>query len=130
MEALDRDLGAEGLALSEYEIISMLSEQPDAQARMSELADLVVQSRSRLTHTASRLERRGWVVRRPSPDDRRGVLIALTDAGLQQVQRLAPIHVESVRRALVDALTEEQFEHLGEAMAAVVGHLDPATTSA
>ena len=55
---LDHDLQAHGLQLSEYEIISMLSEQPDRRLRMSEIAELVVQSRSRLTHTAGRLEKR------------------------------------------------------------------------
>ena len=39
--ALDRDLQAHGLQLSEYEIISMLSEQPDRRLRMSEMAALV-----------------------------------------------------------------------------------------
>ena len=61
MEALDRDLELHGLSLGEYEIISMLSEAPDRRLRMSELAAIVVQSRSRLTHTAERLEDRGWV---------------------------------------------------------------------
>src|SRR5665811_840364 len=60
--ALDRDLQAHGLQLSEYEILSMLSEQPDRRLRMSVIAELVVQSRSRLTHTAGRLENRGWAV--------------------------------------------------------------------
>ena len=58
-EALDRDLQTHGLQLTEYEILSMLSESEGGRLRMSELADLVVQSRSRLTHTAARLEKRG-----------------------------------------------------------------------
>ena len=49
MDVLDHDLSEHGLQLSEYEIVSMLSEAPGTQMRMSELADLVVQSRSRLT---------------------------------------------------------------------------------
>ena len=68
--------------LSEYEILAQLSESPNRQLRMSELADRVVQSRSRLTHTAIRLEKRGWVVREPCPDDRRGVLLRAHRRGL------------------------------------------------
>ncbi|HZB68186.1 MAG TPA: MarR family transcriptional regulator, partial [Ornithinibacter sp.] len=60
--ALDRDLQAAGISLPEYELLSMLSEAPRGQLRMSALAELIVQSRSRVTHTAARLERRGWVV--------------------------------------------------------------------
>ena len=47
--ALDRDLSEHGSQLSEYEVLSMLSEAPEGRLRMSALADLVIQSRSR-TH--------------------------------------------------------------------------------
>jgi DNA-binding MarR family transcriptional regulator len=117
--AFDRDLQTEGISLSEYELLSMLSESPMGQLRMSALAALIVQSRSRVTHTAARLERRGWVVRTPAPDDGRGVLLRLTDEGKQAIGRLAVVHVASVRRHLVDVLTPAQFAALGEAMQAV-----------
>jgi DNA-binding MarR family transcriptional regulator len=118
-EALDRDLQAHGLQLSEYEIISMLSESPQQRLRMSELAAMVVQSRSRLTHTASRLEKRGWVTREACLADRRGVELVLTTEGAKRVVRAAYAHVESVRRNLLDVMTPEQFRALGEAMALV-----------
>ncbi|MGZ8744729.1 MAG: glutamate-1-semialdehyde 2,1-aminomutase [Nocardioides sp.] len=119
-EALDRDLAEHDLRLSEFEILAWLSEAPQWQLRMSELADKVVQSRSRLTHTATRLERRGWVVREPCPDDRRGVLLRLTDEGWQTVEAVAPAHVESVRQHLIDLLSPAQFAALGEAMEVLV----------
>lgn len=127
--ALDRDLQCEGISLPEYELISMLSEAGDDRLRMSTLADLIVQSRSRVTHTAARLERRGWVLRRPAPDDGRGVVLELTDAGREAITRLAVTHVESVRRHLVDVLAPAQFAALGEAMLAVDAayHADPTT---
>ena len=117
--ALDRDLTAHGIGLSEYEIISMLSEAPDRQLRMSSLAALVQQSRSRLTHTAGRLEQRGWVARLRSEDDGRGVLLSLTAAGQDAVEAMAREHVESVRRHLIDALTPAEVEVVGRAMAKV-----------
>lgn len=117
--ALDRDLQEHGLQLSEYEIISMLSETPRRRLRMSELAELVVQSRSRLTHTATRLEKRGWVTREPCEDDRRGVELVLTTAGRKRVVAVSAAHVESVRRHFVDLLSPEQFQALGMAMAQV-----------
>ena len=118
-EALDRDLQEHGLQLSEYEIISMLSETPRHRLRMSELAELVVQSRSRLTHTATRLEKRGWVVREPCENDRRGVELVLTPEGRSRVSAVSAAHVESVRRHLVDLMSPEQFLALGVAMAQV-----------
>ena len=124
-QALDRALAEAGIQLSEYEIISMLSEAPGRRLRMSELANLVVQSRSRLTHTAVRLETRGWVAREQCAADRRGVELVLTPAGLEAVTDIARVHVSSVRANLVDILTPEQFQALGDAMAIVRDHLDP-----
>lgn len=116
---LDRDLQVQGLQLSEYEIISILSEQPDRRLRMSEIAELVVQSRSRLTHTAGRLEKRGWVRREACVGDRRGVELVLTDVGYAEIQRMAPIHVDSVRRNFVGHLAREDLIALGRAMEAI-----------
>jgi DNA-binding MarR family transcriptional regulator len=116
---LDHDLQAHGLQLSEYEIISVLSEQPNRRLRMSEMAEVVVQSRSRLTHTAGRLEKRGWVRREACVGDRRGVELVLTEAGLAEIARMAPAHVESVRSNLLDHLSREDFLALGRSMAAV-----------
>ena len=116
---LDRDLQAQGLQLSEYEIISILSEQPDRQLRMSEIAELVVQSLSRLTHTAGRLEKRGWVRREACVGDRRGVELVLTDVGYAEIRRMAPTHVEGVRRNFVAHLSREELLALGRAMEAI-----------
>ena len=127
--ALDDALHESGLQLSEYEIISMLSESPSHRLRMSELAAMVVQSRSRLTHTAKRLEDRGWVTREQCSDDKRGVELVLTPGGLAAVREISAVHVESVRSNLVDIMTPEQFQAIGDAMAIVRDHLDPDAVS-
>jgi DNA-binding MarR family transcriptional regulator len=116
---MDRALQSHGLQLTEYEILAALSESPDRRLRMSAIADWVVQSRSRLTHTAGRLENRGWVRREAYVGDRRGVELVLTDAGLAAVVETAPTHVRSVRANLVDTLSREEFLALGQAMEAV-----------
>ena len=116
---MDRDLQAYGLQLPEYEVIAVLSEAPERRLRMSAIAEQVVQSRSRLTHTAGRLEKRGWVRREVCAADRRGVDMVLTDAGWDAVVEMAPTHVHSVRASLVDPLSREEFLALGRAMGAV-----------
>lgn len=120
--ALDADLSRHGISSAEYEILSMVSEAPDMQMRMSALADLVVQSRSRVTHTAARLETRGLVQRRPSPDDGRGVELALTAEGREMLEWLAVVHLQSVREHFVDLLTPEQFQAIGEGMSIIRAH--------
>jgi DNA-binding MarR family transcriptional regulator len=123
MEALDTALVEHGVRLTEYEILSMLSEAPAGRLRMSVLAQLVVQSRSRLTHTATRLERLGWVERRSCLEDRRGVELTLTSTGREVLEDLSRTHVRSVRDNFVDLLSPEQFATLGEAMGRVVAEL-------
>ena len=119
-ESLTRQLETEsGLSLSEYEILVRLSESEDRTLRMSELAASLVHSRSRLTHMVSRLETRDLVRRRTCLDDGRGVNCVLTDVGFALLEAAAPGHVRAVRRHLVDLLTPEQFQALGEALALV-----------
>lgn len=117
---LDTELqSGAGMSLSEFELLSMLSEVPDRVLRMSTLADLIVQSRSRVTHTANRLAARGWVERRAAVGDGRGVELVLTDAGLDAVVIGARVHVTSVRRHLVDRLERSELIDLGATMAKV-----------
>jgi DNA-binding MarR family transcriptional regulator len=119
-ERLDADLHRSGLDLPEYEILVVLEESPDRRLRMSELAEAVHQSRSRLTHTIARMEKSGLVERTNCPTDRRGVWAQLTDAGFAVLQRVAPGHVAAVRRNLVDAVSPEDWEAVGRVFAAVL----------
>jgi DNA-binding MarR family transcriptional regulator len=119
-ERLDADLREFGIDLGEYEILVTLSEAPERRVRMSELADAVHQSRSRLTHTVTRLQNAGLVDRSNCPTDRRGVWAHLTDGGMELLELAAPSHVEAVRRNFVEAISEEDYAAVGRAFAAVV----------
>ena len=119
-ERLDADLREFGLDLGEYEILVTLSEAPDRRVRMSELAEAVHQSRSRLTHTVSRMENAHLVERSSCPTDRRGVWAHLTGTGFELLEEAAPRHVEAVRRYFVEAMSEQDYAAVGRAFAAVV----------
>jgi DNA-binding MarR family transcriptional regulator len=119
-EQLNRQLSDEaGMSLAEYEILVQLSEAPGRRLRMSELADRVVSSRSRITHTVGRMEDRALVHREACADDGRGVLCVLTDAGFAQLEAAAPGHVEMVRTVLFEPLAAADVEHLGVALTKV-----------
>ncbi len=120
-ERLDAELRRFELDLGEYEILVHLSESPEQQLRMSDLAAKVRQSRSRLTHTVARMEKKGLVLRKACPEDRRGVIAVLTGRGLTLLKTAAPHHVQSVREAFVDPVDPEDFEAIGRAMRAVLG---------
>ncbi len=92
---------------------------------MSELADAVHQSRSRLTHTIGRMERSGLVARTDCPTDRRGVWAELSAKGFALLETAAPSHVEAVRRNFVEAMAPEDYLALGRAFEAVLAVAEP-----
>ena len=112
-DALDRQLQRDSdIPHTYYEVLVRLSEAEDRALRMSELAELTLSSRSRLSHAVSRLEERGWVVREDCPTDRRGQIARLTDAGFEVLKSAAPGHVATVRDYVIDLLTPEQLTAL------------------
>jgi DNA-binding MarR family transcriptional regulator len=119
-DALDRQLQRDAdIPHGYFEILVRLSEAPDRQMRMSELADATRSSRSRLSHAVARLEERGWVQRVECATDRRGQLATLTDVGFAALADAAPGHVATVRRYVIDRLSAEQIDQLiliGDAM--------------
>ncbi len=119
-ERLDRDLRKFGVDLPEYEILVAVSEAPDGRVRMSELADKVHQSRSRLTHTVTRMEKAQLVTRTTFPSDRRGVWAELTAQGVELLTTAAPDHVAAVRRNFVEAVSPEDYAAIGRVFDAVL----------
>ena len=120
MERINADLRQHGLDVAEWEILVNLSEVEGRRMRMSDLADSVHQSRSRLTHTITRMEKSDLVKRTSCPEDRRGVWAELTDEGMALIVRAAPSHVETVRQNFVDVMSTEDYVALGRAFAAVI----------
>ena len=124
LDRLDDDLQrACDLSLVEYEILVRLSEREGRKMRMAQLADALAHSRSRVTHTITRMEGDGLVVRTSSPDDGRGVIASMTEPGYDLLERVAPIHVTGVRDHLVDLVSREDFAAVGRVMNAVSDHL-------
>jgi DNA-binding MarR family transcriptional regulator len=108
-----------GLSHTQYEVLVQLSAAEGRSLRMTELADLLVTSKSGLTYQVTQLERAGLVVRRSCPSDVRGVVAELTDRGMEVLRQAAPGHVEAVREALIDVLTPEQRDHLAQGLGEV-----------
>lgn len=121
---LTRELqSAHGLSIADYEILVRLSEQPERQLRMSELAENVAHSKSRMSHQVRRLESAGLVRRVVCPDDGRGVLAVLTDEGAEQLEEAAPTHVAGVREHLIDMLEPDEQRLLGEIFERITNRL-------
>jgi len=114
-----------GLSHAQYEILSRLEAADGGALRMSELADVIVVSRSGLTYQITQLEKAGLVRRDKCPSDERGILAILTPAGRDALTRAAPGHLRVVRENLIDALTPAQREALAEGLSAARTRLSP-----
>ena len=118
LDDISADLRATSdLTMDDYEVLVQLSEAPERRMRMSELSELVVQSRSRLTQRIDRMVQRGWVHRQPCPEDGRGQFAVLTDEGFEVLAAAAPGHVGSVRRHLIDRLDRGQLRAVATVLA-------------
>ena len=123
MEALDTDLAGHDLSMADYEILAQLSDAPDRRMRMSELADVAMLSRSRLSHRMKVMEKAGWIKRESCPSDKRGSFAVMTPKGWKAIVAAAPDHVESVRNRFIDHLSRADqialaaiFEKVGKAL--------------
>ena len=112
LEALDSDLVGHDLSMPDYEILAQLSDAPDRRLRMSELAEITLLSRSRLSHRMKVMEKAGWVKREACPSDKRGFFAVMTPKGWKAIVAAAPDHVASVRSRFVDHLTVSEQEVL------------------
>jgi len=119
IEALDNDLDGHDLSMSDYEILAQLSDAPDRKMRMSELADIALLSRSRLSHRMKVMEKAGWVKREACPSDKRGYFAVMTTKGWKAIVAAAPDHVESVRARFVDHLSKADQEVIATIFARV-----------
>lgn len=118
--ALDSQLQRDSdLTHFDYLCLAMLSEPEDRTLRMSELAGRVNASLSRLSHVISKLEKRGWVARKPSPQSRRVTLVTLLEDGWQVLVKAAPGHVETVRSLVFEDLPPEDVA----ALRRIAGHI-------
>jgi DNA-binding MarR family transcriptional regulator len=112
--ALEADLKEHGLTLPDYEILALLSDAPERQMRMSEVAKIGHLSRSRLSHRMKVMEKAGWLKREPCLDDKRGYFAVMTPKGWKAIVAAAPDHVESVRARFIDHLTKADQELIAQ----------------
>ncbi|MEU3459658.1 MarR family transcriptional regulator [Streptomyces sp. NPDC006733] len=123
MHQLERDLQPFGLTNNDYEILVNLSESDDRRMRMSDLARVTLQSKSRLSHQITRMESTGMVRRENCESDRRGLYAVLTEQGWDTMRKVAPHHVASVRENFIDLLPADDLAALYKALAPVAEHL-------
>ena len=114
--------------MSDFDVLSNLSEAPGRVLRMSELAEQTLFSRSRLTYTVNNLERRGLVTRKPDQRDGRGIVAALTAKGRSLHRKLAVTHVAGIRRHFLDQMGIDEQADLTKALSGIRDQLETTDT--
>ncbi len=124
LDRLDHELQQRSqLSLTDFDILSVLSTAPSNRLRMSELAEQVLVSRSRLTYRVDRLVELDYVTRQECLDDRRGLFAILTDNGAKALADAAPGHVDDIRAWLLSVVEPEERALLTDVLARVDGNL-------
>ena len=116
MRQLDADLRQDtGLRLADFDVLAQLADA-GGELRMTELAARTLLSRSGLTRRVARLVDEGLVRRANATDDGRGVVVALTDAGVARMTETAPVHLRGVSRLFVERLNDQELAVLETAL--------------
>ena len=121
LKLLDEDLqrGA-NISLSEYVVLSHLSEADRGHLRVLELAELSQISGSHMTRIVGDLARGGFVEKSRNPEDGRGIDVQITRAGLKRLRDAYPIHLASVRSRIMNQIEPGSLSCFGDVMAAIV----------
>src|SRR3989454_5729915 len=119
LRRLDTDLeGETGLALADFDVLAQLAEA-HGKLRMTELADRALISRSGMTRRVARLVDEGLVRREKADTDARGVVVALTKAGLARLAETAPVHARGISKLFVAQLDDQELAFLEHALSKV-----------
>jgi DNA-binding MarR family transcriptional regulator len=117
---LDTELRADtGLRLADFDVLAQLAEA-GGQLRMTELAARTLLSRSGLTRRVATLLAEGLVRRANTTEDGRGVVVALTDAGIARVTETVPVHLRGVSKLFVEPLDDQELAVLQTALRKVI----------
>ena len=120
----DEVFGRFGLGRGEVGALSALRVSgPPYRLSPTRLAKGLMLSSAGVTSRIDRLERRGYVRRLADPNDRRGVMVELTDEGLEAVDAAVAANTVSDRQ-LLDRLDPEDVEQLEDLLRKVLALLE------
>jgi DNA-binding MarR family transcriptional regulator len=119
MRQLETDLETKtGLALADFDVLAQLA-HAGGELRMTQLAARALISRSGMTRRVARLVDEGLLRRANVHGDARGVVVALTDAGVARLAETAPVHMRGVANRFVAPLDDQELAVLERALCKV-----------
>lgn len=122
---LDSDLvRSVGITANEYTTLMCLSEAPNRELRMADLASAAALSASRMTRLVDDLQKRGLVTKRASSEDGRGNVAKLAPAGMAKLKSAWPVHLASVRDRVLDHVDPDTVRVAAAALSEIADLLE------
>lgn len=108
---LNRHLADAGLTVSQFGTLEVLLHLGPLNQRA--IGEKLLKSGGNITMVIDNLEKCGYVVRKKDPNDRRAVLIRLTDKGETFIKEFFPKHLEKIKEEF-SVLSEDEKMQLAE----------------
>jgi DNA-binding MarR family transcriptional regulator len=127
---LRRELAAQEMELWEFEVLFSLRRAPEYRKSAGALLRESQVTSGAITNRIGRLESRGWVRRDVDHNDRRQVLVSLTDEGMARAEQLVTTKTKAEARVLagLDRQAQERLAaDLRTLLLALEGPADPTT---
>lgn len=121
---LDKAVQRTGLSLSWYDVLLELNHAPAKRLRITDLADRVVLSRSRVSRVVDELAAHGYLNKADDPSDRRSTVAEITPEGVRAFRRAAPVYVAAIEDRFAARLSDDELEQLGTLLDKVLPERD------
>ncbi|HET8521727.1 MAG TPA: MarR family transcriptional regulator [Thermomicrobiales bacterium] len=118
---------ARHLPLSWYDVLVQLNQTNGKRLLLQELGCTLALSASGLSRRVARMEEAGLVRREPCANDKRGVIVALTERGEDELRCAAPIHLHGVKERFTRHLTDEENDAMYHALCKILAHSSAGT---
>jgi DNA-binding MarR family transcriptional regulator len=112
LRELQREFPTGEVSFNEYDVLFNLSRQDGHRLRIRDLGRHLLLTQPSVSRMVDRLVAKGLVRKDSDPDDARGTVVCLTDAGYALFRRVAVAHSESISRHLSPTLTRDELEQL------------------
>ena len=118
---LERDAG---IPMRWYDVLVHLEEIPEG-LRMNELAERILYSKSGFTRVVDRMEEAGLVQRVRPENDRRSILVILTDQGRTTMEHARRHHRHAIEQHFSRHLSDTDIKALTRALEKLSTHARP-----
>lgn len=108
---LNRQLAEQDLTVSQFGVLEALLHLGPLNQKA--LGEKLLKSGGNITLVIDNLEKSGWVERQRDPEDRRSMLIHLTEAGEKLIRSYFPKHLKHIMKEF-EPLTSKELEKLAE----------------